>query len=92
MLPGTAACTPQPVPDTETTLPDTTIAEQTTEAVTDPPVPAVDRTKPQADPFGSTTELSFERQIGLRTGIWPNCKMVTTPVDFSRGCAVVRRG
>ncbi len=32
--------------------------------------------------------LMKDRKIGMRTGAWPNCKMVEAPVDFSEGVMV----
>ena len=32
--------------------------------------------------------LMKDQKIGMRTGTWPNCTMVTAPVDFSQGVLV----
>ncbi len=32
--------------------------------------------------------LMKDRKIGMRTGTWPNCTMVTSPVDFSQGVLI----
>ena len=32
--------------------------------------------------------LMKDTKIGMRTGTWPNCTMVTAPVDFSKGVTV----
>ncbi len=64
MLLSCFACSSAPPQDTE--APTDTLTELPTDGETsneeNPPVPEVDRTHPQAGPFSSVTELTFEQQ------------------------------